>query len=345
MVNMAMATYARARVLLVGDIDRGGVFAALAGTMELLSQAERALVGGYVLNKFRGDPSLLEPAHRFMLELTGKPVLGVIPNIENLGLPEEDSVSFKAGGFSPTGPRDLDIAVVDLPHISNFTDFDALASEPDVGLRVVRRPEELGSPDALILPGSKNTLADLARLRENGLADALGELRGCELVGVCAGLQMLGARIADPLGLESDRGLELGLGLLALETELMPEKTLVQSTALHAPSGHTLSGYEIHHGATRALESHRDELPVLAVRPDGQPVGWGRPGQVWGTYLHGVFDAGPFRRWWLNRLRAKKGLAPLQPSAEEGLDAALDRLAATVRDSLDMAAVYALLGL
>ncbi|MBI4805798.1 MAG: cobyric acid synthase [Desulfovibrio sp.] len=345
MVNMAMAVHAGARVLLVGDIDRGGVFAALAGTMELLSQAERALVGGYVLNRFRGDPSLLEPAHRFMLELTGKPVLGVIPNIEDLGLPEEDSVSFKADGFSCKEPRDLDIAVVDLPHISNFTDFDALALEPDVALRVVRYPDELGSPDALLLPGSKNTLADLAKLRENGLASALGELRGCEIVGICAGLQMLGERITDPMGLESQLGAEHGLGFLAIETELMPEKILAQSTALHKPSHLELSGYEIHHGVTRALKGHQDELAVLAERPDGQPVAWGQAGQVWGTYLHGVFDSGGFRRWWLNCLRSKKGLAPLESSTGCGLDAALDRLAATVRDSLDMTALYALLRL
>jgi cobyric acid synthase CobQ len=345
MVNMAMATHAGARVLLVGDIDRGGVFAALAGTMELLSQAERALVGGYVLNRFRGDPSLLEPAHSFMLELTAKPVLGVIPNIGDLGLPEEDSVSFKADGFSSTEPRDLDIAVIDLPHISNFTDFDALALEPDVALRVVRRQEDLGSPDALILPGSKNTLSDLAKLRQNGLARALGELYDCEIVGVCAGLQMLGERITDPHGLESDRGVELGLGLLAIETELMPDKILAQSTARHSPSGLELCGYEIHHGITRVLKDARDDLSVLAVRPDGQPVAWGRPGQVWGTYLHGVFDSGGFRRWWLNCLRAKKGLAPLEPKTGYGLDAALDRLAAIVRDNLDMKAIYALLGL
>ncbi|MFZ5426322.1 MAG: cobyric acid synthase [Thermodesulfobacteriota bacterium] len=343
MVNMAMAAHARSRVLLAGDIDRGGVFAALAGTMELLSESERALVGGYVLNRFRGDPSLLDPAHRFMLETTGRPVLGVIPEIADLGLPEEDSVSFKAGACltAPAG-RDLDIAVIDLPHISNFTDLDALAREPDAGLRVVRRPQELGRPDAVILPGSKNTLADLDALRASGLAGALPGLDGCEIVGICAGLQMMGQRLLDPLGLESGLGESAGLGLLPLETELMADKTLLLSRARHQPSGLQLAGYEIHHGVTRPLG---EGAPVLARRPDGEPVAWGVPGRAWGTYLHGVFDEDRFRRWWLNALRARKGLPPLPESRAPGLDAALDRLADTVRASLDMDAVYALIGL
>jgi len=332
---MAMAAHARSKVLLVGDIDRGGVFAALAGTMELLSESERALVGGYVLNRFRGDPSLLDPAHRFMLETTGKPVLGVVPNIGDLGLPEEDSVSFKAGAcFASPAGRDLDIAVIDLPHISNFTDLDALAAEPDAGLRVVRRAQDLGRPDAVILPGSKNTLADLEALRSSGLAEAVKSLEGCEVVGICAGLQMMGQRLLDPLGLESGLGESAGLDLLRLETELMADKTLLLSRASHLPSGLELSGYEIHHGVTRALDGGE---PELARRPDGQPVAWGRPGKAWGT--------GGFRRWWLNTLRARKGLPPLPEENTPGLDAALDRLADVVRRSLDMDAVRALMGL
>jgi cobyric acid synthase len=270
----------------------------------------------------------------------------VVPNIDPLNLPEEDSVSFKAGAcWNKTG-RDLDIAVIDLPHISNFTDFDALAHEPDAGLRVVREAGALGRPDAVILPGSKNTLADLAKLRETGLADAVAGLarKGtCEIVGVCAGLQMLGVRLTDPAGLESDRGEEAGLGLLDLSTELLPQKTLAQSRAVHAPSGLALLGYEIHHGVTRAHAGNEPE--VLARSEDGRALAWGRHGAVWGTYLHGVFDQPGFRRWWLNSLRTRKGLAPLPGSGPDSLDAALDRLAATVRESLNMDAVYALLGL
>jgi len=366
MVNMAMAAYAASKVLLVGDIDRGGVFAALAGTMELFSEAERTRVGGFILNRFRGDAALLDPALVFMKNLTGKPVLGVVPNIENLGLPEEDSVSFTAGRCVGSAARDLDIAVLDLPHISNFTDFDALAREPDVGLRVVRAVEEMGAPDAVILPGSKNTLADLAYLRERGLAAAVATVarttdgKGCEVVGICAGLQMLGKTIADPLGLESNLGGQEGLGLLPLATQLVEEKTLLRTTARHMPSGFSLDGYEIHHGVTRAITGageNAPEAPVLAVREDagrgreGDVMAWGWPGRVWGTYLHGVFDADGFRRWWLNSLRAKKGLPLLDESAGaqgafgRGLEESLDRLASVVRYALDMDSVYALLGL
>ena len=177
--NMAMARHADARVLLVADIDRGGAYAALAGTMDCLTEEERSFVAGYILNRFRGDISLLDPANAFLRDLTGKAVLGVVPFIEHLGLPEEDSVSFKAGDIlteaRPTDGR-LDIALLDLPHLSNLTDVDALAVEPDVALRRVRRMEDLGDPDAVILPGSRNTLADLAVLRQNGLAKALTRL-------------------------------------------------------------------------------------------------------------------------------------------------------------------------
>ncbi|WP_459933149.1 cobyric acid synthase [Fundidesulfovibrio butyratiphilus] len=347
MVNMAMAEYAGARVLLVGDIDRGGVFASLCGTMELLTESERARVGGYVLNRFRGDPSLLSSAFDFMRNATGKPVLGVVPHMDDLGLPEEDSVSFKEMGFSASAAgRELEVAVVDPPHISNFTDFDALAEEPDVSLRVVRAADDLGRPDALILPGSKNTLADLEALRERGLDRAIVDLaeRGTEIVGVCAGLQMLGRAVLDPLGLESPLGRVRGLGLLDLETELAPEKTLTQAEATHLESGLPLRGYEIHHGQTRQAGPG---APCLVRSQDGRVLGYGRSGRVWGTYLHGVFDADAFRGWWLGGLRARKGLPALadRPQAEAGLERSLNRLARVVRESLDMTAVYALLGL
>jgi len=358
LVNMAMAAYARAKVLLVGDIDRGGVFAALAGTMELFSEAERRRVGGFILNRFRGDATLLDPALAFMKDLTGKPVLGVVPNIANLGLPEEDSVSFKAGGFTQSGDCELDIAVLDLPHISNFTDFDALAREPDAGLRLVRGADDLGRPDAVIVPGSKNTLADLAHLRASGLARSIVALveAGCEVVGICAGLQMLGEAVSDPLGMESGLGVREGLGLLPLRTGLAAEKTLLRSTARHLPSGLSLKGYQIHHGVTVA-SAGKPGPPVLAVREDpgrgetGEPLAWGLAGRAWGTYLHGVFDADGFRRWWLDGLRIKKGLPPLDNEAhpegsfDRALEESLDRLAAVVREFLDMDAVYALLGL
>lgn len=340
-VNMAMARHAQAKVLLVADIDRGGAYAALAGTMDCLTESERALVAGYVLNRFRGDAGLLEPANRYLLTATGKPVLGVVPYLADLGLPEEDSVSFKAGevlaGAAPENPDLLDIAVLDLPHGSNFTDADALTVEPDVAVRRVGAVRDLGRPDAVIVPGSRNTLADLAALRQSGLAAAVLDLAragGTEVVGLCAGLQMLGETVRDPLHLESDRGAEAGLGLLPLATELAAEKTLAVTRGVHVPSGQAVAGYEIHHGRTRTT----DQATVLfARREDGAPLGHGHPElPVWGSYLHGIFDADGFRRLWLNGLRARRGLAPVGTTTPYDLNPALDRLADVLEASLDL---------
>ncbi len=388
-VNMAMARHAGARVLLVGDIDRGGVFAALVGTMELLEDWERDHVAGYLLNKFRGDASLLDPALDFMLERTGRPVLGVVPYLRDLGLPEEDSVTFKeglpglrdmpglqGGAAADDGGDVLDIVLVDLPHISNFTDVDALHGEPDVRLRVVRTPADLTAaggrmPDAVILPGSKNTTGDLRALRATGMADALANLArkpdGPVVAGICAGLQMLGICVADPLGLEGG-GTEQGLGLLPVCTELAAEKTLRRTAGVHPHSGLPVVGYEIRHGITAAAEvsegdragrGRADEsfampdasddagpaLPVL-LREDGGPLGWAtHGGRVWGTSLHGVFDADGFRRHFLDDLRVRRGLAPLgRVVAPYSLDPALDRLADAVRAAVDMDAIYDMLG-
>lgn len=191
---MNMALYAGAPVLIVGDIDRGGVYASFIGTMEVLSERERALVKGFVVNRFRGQEAFLAEAHEYVLRHTGRPVLGVVPYLRDLGLPEEDSVSFKDGlidGRIPAGEH-VEIAVIDLAHISNFTDFDPFRIEPDVRLRVVRHPEELDSPDALILPGSKNVIGDLVGLRESGMAEkilGLARTGRTEIIGVCGGLQ------------------------------------------------------------------------------------------------------------------------------------------------------------
>lgn len=354
MVNMAMAAHAGAGVLLAADIDRGGAYAALLGTMECLTEAERARVAGYVLNRFRGDATLLAPANAFLHKATGKAVLGVVPAIDGLGLPEEDSVTFKDGGTLPVTPpteKDvLDIAVIDFPRVSNFTDVDALAGELDVWLRRVRRVEELGRPDALILPGSKNTLADLAWLRETGLAAAITGLAatgGTEIVGICAGMQMLGETVADPLGLESGREREAGLGLLGVTTTLAAEKTLAATRAVHQPSGLALDGYEIHHGLTTVTEGSAAAPVVTVVREkDATPLGHARPdGRVWGAYLHGLFDADAFRRHFINGLRQRRGLAPLAHATPYDLEPALEHLADILEESLDMTALCRLLGM
>jgi len=346
-VNMNMARYADAPVLLVGDIDRGGVFASFVGTMEVLSEAERAFVAGFVINRFRGDVTLLGDALEYTRLHTGRPVLGTVPYLQNLGLPEEDSVSFKQG-LLPAGVKDaelLDIAVLDLPHISNFTDLDPLGLEPDVSLRVVRKPEELGTPDALIIPGSKNTLIDLQWLRQNGLAEGILDLAvagHCEIIGICGGFQMLGQRISDPHGIESGAGEQDGLGLLEASTVLAELKSTLQRRCRHIPSGCELAGYEIHHGITSAAG-----LEPLITSSDGSMIGAGSPnGLVWGTYLHGIFDADPFRRWLIDRLRQRKGWQTdgIIRSCYD-LEPALDRLAAAVRSSLDMGQIYRLLRL
>ncbi len=347
-VNMNMALYAKAPVLIVGDIDRGGVYASFVGHMEVLSERERALVKGFIVNRFRGQEAFLAEAHDYVLRHTGRPVLGVVPFLRELGLPEEDSVSFRDGlidGKPPEGDH-VDIAVVDLPHISNFTDLDPLRIEPDVRLRVVRGPSELGEPDALILPGSKNVIGDLAAIEGSGMAARIGTLARegrTEIIGICGGLQILGRRIADPFGIESEAGRTVaGLGLLPVQTELNREKTLKRVSARHLPSGCALYGYEIHHGRTDG-----DDAPPLIRRDDGEALGTGSPdGRVWGTYLHGIFDADPFRRWFIDRLRERRGLSPLgHLSARYDLEPAFDRLAAAVRKGLQMDEIYRIMGI
>ncbi|MDD5304850.1 MAG: cobyric acid synthase, partial [Elusimicrobia bacterium] len=345
-VNMPMARYADAPVLLVGDIDRGGVYASFVGTMEVLAEWERAQVAGFVVNRFRGDASLLKDAHDYVRLHTGVPVVGVVPYLADLGLPEEDSVTFKAEkshGAHADGGK-VDIALLDLPHLSNFTDFDALRIEPDVTLRIVRTREELGRPDAVILPGSKHVAGDLAHLRASGLADAVAELARegrAEIVGICGGYQMLGRRIEDPCRIESDGRPVDALGFLALSTVMEPEKTLRRVTCRHADAGLAVRGYEIHHGRSLYDES----LTPMVVREDGEVIGVGR-GLVWGSYLHGIFDADPFRRWFVDRLRERRGLAALGlVVARYDLQEAFDRLAAVVRERLDMGQIYRLLNL
>jgi adenosylcobyric acid synthase len=348
-VNMRMARYAKSPVLIVADIDRGGAFASLIGTMVCLEEWERELVAGFILNKFRGDASLLDDALTYTATKTGKPFFGVLPYLSDLGLPEEDSVTFRESGFEHQGGKDpecLDIACIDLPHISNFTDFDALALEPDVRMRLVRTPEDLRGrrPDCLILPGSKSTLADLAFLRQNGLAGALREFAstGGTLVGICAGFQMLGEVISDPLGVESGCNQGPGLGLLPMATELGQEKTLHRSRVTHIPSGLSVAGYEIHHGRTRILDRDKGE-PLFSGSSD--VVGLADPrGNVWGAYVHGLFDADAFRRHVLDGLRTKKGLEPkgkiqVSYNVEEGLD----RLARAVVEHLDWDRIQSLL--
>jgi adenosylcobyric acid synthase len=347
-VNMAVATYAHAPVVLVGDIDRGGVFAQLLGTLWLLEEQERALVKGLIVNKFRGDPTLFEDGVQILEDKGGVPVLGIVPYLHDHGIPEEDAVALdepmpgsRAGGDSGAG---IDIAVVRLPRIANFDDFDPLAAEPGVHLRYVSSPRELGCPEAVILPGTKSTIADLAWLREQGMADAIVHLagEGTTVVGICGGYQMLGHVIRDPEGVESELGEVPGLGLLPQETNFGGDKTThqVQARITDGPgwlanlAGRPVSGYEIHMGRTVGgtpwLRLGRRSGQVVEVS-DGAVSD---DGQVWGCYLHGLFANAELRQRWLASLGWKASAGQATPLSEQ--EAAFERLADEVESVLDM---------
>ncbi|MBU1567521.1 MAG: cobyric acid synthase [Proteobacteria bacterium] len=341
-VNMKMARYAEAPVILVGDIDRGGVYASFVGIMEVLAEWERQLVAGFLVNKFRGQASLLESAHSYVSLHTRKPVIGVVPYLHNLGLPEEDSVSFKKGSFNrQRAGEGVEIVVVSLPHISNFTDIEPFLDEPGVTIKIVDKVSEIVSPQAIILPGSKNVIHDLQFLRSGGFVEKLAECgrKGCEIIGICGGYQMLGQTIKDPYGIESTDGQLAGLGYLPMETVIEQDKRLTRKTGIHTISGKAVSGYEIHHGIS-SISSN----PVLSFT-DGTVCGLAtQEGQIWGSYLHGIFDSDQFRSWFLDRLRTSAGLQPIgKILAPYDLEEAFERLADQVRHSVDMDHLYRLL--
>ena len=349
-VNMRVAKHLGAPVLLVADIDRGGSLAALVGTLELLDEEERAHVKGLIINKFRGDVSLFTPAIDFLEEKTGKPVLGVIPYIGDLGIDDEDSVSLEEKGTGPSSDK-VNIAVVQVPKISNFTDFDSLSREKDAVLYYARRPEELDGADAVILPGSKNTTEDLLFLKEQGWDKALAAFmkKGKPVIGICGGYQMMGDAVVDPDGSESDLGSVEGLHILQGTTTFNREKLTFQVTAecqdLPFVGGsidaRNLTGYEIHMGRTDATGN--DLHPFVVTRRSEKPcevtVGAARrDGLAWGTYIHGIFDNDAFRRQFINGLRRQKGWQALPVSLHyrEEKEEKYDRLAAVVREALDM---------
>ncbi|MDA3894906.1 MAG: cobyric acid synthase [Desulfobacteraceae bacterium] len=343
-VNMRMARFAESPVLLVGDIDRGGVFASFIGTFAVLEPWERDLLAGFIVNRFRGDASLLDSAFALTTRYTGRPTFGVIDYLPNLGLPEEDSVEFKsAASSSPSSDtKDIDIAVIDLPHISNFTDLDALALEPDVSVRIVRSGMPLGCPDLVLLPGSKSVAADLVWLCQENRSEQLIDYyqQGGRVMGICGGFQMLGQAIYDPDHMESGYGDMPGLKLLSCSTTLAPEKTLKRTRAEHVESGQTVEGYEIHHGVTQV----RDEKIWLKTSDATMGITSG-DGRITGTYLHGIFDADGFRRWFVNDLRAAKSLPPIKTGVVYDLNNALDRLADHVRERIDLDRIYQLAGI
>ncbi len=357
-VNMAIARHADAPVLLVGDIDRGGVFASLVGTLILLEEEERRLVKGLVINKFRGDVNLFQSGLEMLEERAGVPVLGVVPYLPDLHIAEEDSVALDDLSAMVKMDDVLDIAVIHLPRIANFDDFDALALEPGVQVRYVSAARELGRPDAVILPGTKHTVADLEWLRGRGLDTPIVELagQGVAIVGICGGYQMLGRSIADPSGIESLGGAEcVGLELLPIETEFAAAKETHQvwaealpgSDFLATAAGEKVTGYEIHMGHSQL--SGNDAHPLFRlIQRSGQPVdsfdgAVDAAGRIWGTYLHGLFDNTDFRRAWLRSL----GWSPPDQDVDFWTvrQTAYDRLAEAVRSRLDMDRVRQIAGL
>ncbi|TDB61686.1 cobyric acid synthase [Photorhabdus khanii] len=353
-VNMGMAEMVDAPVLLVADIDRGGVFAAIYGTLALLLPEEKARIKGVIINKFRGDISLLQPGIEQIEALTGVPVLGVMPWL-NIDLEDEDGVALQTGKYDGATEKALDIAVVRLPYIANFTDFNALAMQPDVRLRYVTQPSELQSSDLIILPGSKNTLGDLRWLRQNGFADALltAHQSGIPVIGICGGYQMLGKRIID--GVESGIDQMDGLGLLDVETQFAHEKvtTKVNGSCLVALPGllsdcveQPVRGYEIHMGSS-LLGADATPFACITYR-NGQSGSWfdgavNREGNVMGSYIHGLFDSTHFTRALLNALRQRKGLMAYQGDTLDYTDykqTQFDLLAEAMRKHLDIERIY-----
>ena len=357
-VNMRVAKHLQAPVLLIADIDRGGALASLVGTLELLDDEERALVKGLVINKFRGDVTLLTPAIDFLEEKTGKPVLGVIPHIEQMGIDDEDSVSLQEKMAVPED-GDVKIAVIQTPKISNFTDFDALSHEQDVSLYYVKDSDGLGQPDVIMLPGSKNTTEDMLYLRKSGLADLIlaHEAAGKPVIGICGGYQMLGELICDPEHTESENDEVAGLGLLGMKTVFAKEKltSQVRGMCRDLPfmgqyiSADDLRGYEIHMGHTEFTRAG-DEHPFMITERRNAACesveGTANGTNVFGTYIHGVFENDNFRRSVLNAVRISKGLDPLanirNTAAEK--QQAYEHLADVVENALDMDKLYEIMG-
>ncbi|ABS34263.1 cobyric acid synthase [Clostridium botulinum] len=346
-VNMGMAELVDAPVLLVGDIDKGGVFASLAGTMLLLNEGEKERVKGTIINKFRGDVEILKPGLDMLEDIIHIPCLGVVP-YTRLQLEDEDgAVEFNKKAYAP-----IDIAVIKMPHISNFTDLDALKSEEDVSIRFVTSKEEFKEPDLLIIPGSKNTIEDLLYLRQCGLEERIKEYsREGKIIGICGGYQVLGSKIKDPYKVETDLGEIDGLNLLDMETTFEKEKvtTRVSAKLLNEETKNTVYGYEIHMGISKYGENIKPLFKIYDK--NGEKVDYfdgaiNEKGNVMGTYIHGVFDGVVFREKIINELRVKKGLKKKKSQMYEHMrEKELDKLADIVRQSLDMEKIYSIIGM
>lgn len=345
LVNMPMAQMAKAPVIIVGDIDRGGVFAWMKGTFDLLEPEEKDRVAGFIINKFRGDPDLLTPGLRQFEDMVHKPILGVIPYCRDLFVDEEDAIPTEAYPSAQNGSGNLDAAVIWYPRISNFTDVSPLAADPSVTLRYVSNPAQLGNPDLIVLPGSKNTLDDVEFLKRQGLAEAICDRfhSGSIILGICAGFQILGKTVRDPYNMESRRTEVSGLNLLDFETTLLTQKKTrqVRQTTLSSPlfkAGLPIEGYEIHMGET---EFKTEYLPLFGTPNGNHPLHLGltnHEGTLVGTYVHGFLDNEEVRISFLQHIRILRGLpAPNDTFNYKAFrEQNLNRLAKLVSASVDM---------
>ncbi|MEK3644743.1 cobyric acid synthase [Aeribacillus sp. FSL M8-0235] len=343
LVNMRIARLTNAPVILVGDIDRGGVFASLVGTLQLLEPEDRDRVIGVVINKFRGDISLLEPGIRWFEEYTGKPVLGVVPYISNLNIEAEDAVILDTFPRTNEKTSEIDIAVIHVPHISNFTDVDPFLYEKDCHVRYVKEANELREPDVVILPGTKNTIEDLLLLRKSGFEDAIEKLYRAKksvIVGICGGYQMLGREISDPHHVETTIGSANGFGFFPIRTAMMKEKrtTLTTGMAHLADCNMPVEGYEIHMGTT----SYEGDVSPFITTEEGVDGCISQDSLLIGTYFHGIFHNDEFRTAFLNLIRKRKGLPAIyeRPSMKNIREEAFDRLADCLRKHVDIEFIY-----
>lgn len=340
--NMRMAHLADASVILVADIDRGGVFASIIGTLMLLDDAERARVKGIIINKFRGMEELLTSGIEWLERKTNIPVLGIIPYLD-VAIDAEDSLALSSLQLKKPkqSENSIDVAMLRLPHISNFTDIDPLNDEPGVGVRLVSNLHEMQTPDLLILPGTKNTVEDLEWLKQSGMAEAIQRLakKGTRIFGICGGYQMLGELLIDPDAVEGDGGTFEGLGLIPIETTFVHQKQTIQVKGT-LEDGQQVTGYEIHLGRSKKTANIRSFIRLEDDRDDGVITD---NGQIIGTYLHGIFHNRLFTRKLFNELRQEKGL-PLHPEEvkSDGVlrEEAYELLDYHVRKHLDMDKLY-----
>ncbi len=354
-VNLKMAEYAGASTLLVGDIDRGGIYASFLGTWQTLTKQEENIFTGFLVNRFRGDSSLLAPAHEYLEKTTGKKVLGVVPYIRDLALPEEDMAG-SLWNLQKTKEqidytdknRKLDITIIMLGKISNHTDFEPLALEEHCHVRPVYSPDDMGTPDLIILPGTKSVVADLEALKENGLFDAILAMADTTFIlGVCGGLQMLGSEILDPLHIESTQEKTMGFDLLPLVTTFHEEKQLTLMENIQTPLDCPVYGYEIHHAlSTETANAGKSENPITDYFKGENNTIYGYAGKnIWATYVHGLFDDDIFRLRFINLVRKFKGLNSVSSCTPYAVETSLNKLADTIRQNVDMDAIYQSMGI